>query len=364
MGKHRETIVVLLKELGTEESDFQGLMVKDTETGEYSFTQLVDQDGNGVVDALIFQASVPPLSEKKYELIKVKNTSISPDTLVAAFSRFVPERIDDYAWENDRVAFRTYGPEAERLAKEKLPGGTLSSGIDCWLKKVSYPVINKWYKLGEEGISYHTDHGEGLDNYHVGSSRGCGGIGIRKGDNLYVSDNFTAYKTMETGPLRTVFELEYAPWKAGKMMVKEKKRISLDLGSNLSKIEVQFAPPYPEEIVAGLAIPGKEGKGGVVSVDEKTGWFSFWSEHYDSELGIGIVVDPKYVSGYTEYRVPKVEKSHVFVHLRLINGKVIYYTGFGWKKNSRFSTRKVWEEYLREFALVLSFPAEIKISNP
>ena len=118
------------------------------------------------------------------------------------------------------------------------------------------------------------------------------------------------------------------------------------------------------EIVAGLAIPGKEGKGGVVSVDEKTGWFSFWSEHYDSELGIGIVADPKYVSGYTEYRVPKVEKSHVFVHLRPINGKVIYYTGFGWKKNSRFSTRKAWEEYLREFASLLSFPAEIKISHP
>jgi hypothetical protein len=359
-------VTIPLNEISTKsETQFTGLLVKDTETGECALTQVVDQDGNGVGDALIFLASVPSRSVKKYELIQAHKEGIHPDTLAAAFSRFVPERIDDYAWENDRVAFRTYGPEAERLTREKLPGGTLSSGIDCWLKRVSYPVINKWYRMDREGKgSYHTDHGEGLDNYHVGSSRGCGGIGIRKGDTLFVSANFINYRTLENGPLRTTFELEYAPWDAAGMTVKEKKRISLDMGSNLSKVEVEFASPYPEEIVAGLAIPGKEGKGGLVTADEKAGWFSFWSEHDGSELGIGLVAAHEYVTGYTEYRVSEAEKSHLFVHLKTVEGKVTFFTGFGWKKSGQFGNREAWESYLQEFAVFLSHPLQITIDKP
>lgn len=362
---HPVTVTIPLAKLdlkpGTKPS---GLLARDMETGIYGLTQLVDLDGDRVKDVLIFQVDMKPHSEKKYELIVAKDDCVRPDTLISTFSRFVPERIDDYAWENDRVAFRTYGPEAERLAKEKLPGGALSSGIDCWLKRVSYPVINRWYKKADEGKgSYHTDSGEGLDNYPVGSSRGCGGIGIWEGDTLYVSDNFTSYKTLETGPLRTVFELEYAPWKAGGIMVKEKKHISLDLGSNLSMIEVQFAPPYPEEIVAGLAIPGKEGKGGTVTVNEKSGWFSFWSGHDGSELGIGIVADPKYISGFSEYRISKAEKSHLFVRLRPIGGKLTYYAGFGWKKSGQFEAKEDWGKYLADFAAMLASPPEIKVEH-
>ena len=66
------------------------------------------------------------------------------------YSRIVPERIDDYAWENDKVAFRTYGPAAQKLVEQGKKGGIISSGIDCWLKKVNYPVINKWYNDSEE----------------------------------------------------------------------------------------------------------------------------------------------------------------------------------------------------------------------
>ena len=177
--RSRETIAVSLEKLERKASELRDLLIQDTETGEYSLTQLTDTDGDGAADALIFKANVPALSGKEYKLVSAKNVEITTDSSVTTYSRFVPERIDDYAWENDRVAFRTYGPQAERLAKDGERGGTLSSGIDCWLKRVDYPIIDKWYKSDrEEGKSYHTDHGEGLDNYHVGSSRGCGGIGI------------------------------------------------------------------------------------------------------------------------------------------------------------------------------------------
>ena len=32
----------------------------------------------------------------------------------ATYARFVPEREDDFAWENDLVAFRAYGPAMRR----------------------------------------------------------------------------------------------------------------------------------------------------------------------------------------------------------------------------------------------------------
>ena len=358
-----ETITIPFIDLNIKaDKPIPNLLAKDLNTGTYSRTQWIDQDCNGIKDALIFQVNIPPYSERKYELVNAIAVKNQPDTLISTFSRLVPERNDDYAWENDRVAFRTYGPEAERLVNAGELGGTLSSGIDCWLKRVSYPIINKWYKMDIEGMdSYHTDHGEGLDNYQVGNSRGCGGIGFRSGDSLYVSNNFINNQTMETGTIRTDFELKYKTWKAGEGIVNEKKRISLDLGSNLSRIEIQFAIPYPDEIVAGLAIPEKEAKGGNVHVDRKAGWFSFWSEHDDSELGLGIVADPKYISGYSEYRVSTIEKSHLFVYLKPIDGKVIYYSGFGWKKSGQFETEESWINYLTDFAATRRSELEINV---
>jgi hypothetical protein len=89
---------------------------------------------------------------------------------VMAYGRFVPEREDDFTWENDKVAFRVYGPSS---------GGKGSvSGVDPWFKKVDYSIIDKWYANFLQDISYHEDHGEGYDIYHVGPSRGVGGTAI------------------------------------------------------------------------------------------------------------------------------------------------------------------------------------------
>ncbi len=46
-------------------------------------------------------------------------------------ARFVPERMDDFAFENDKVAFRVYGPALKNSQE--------NNGTDCWLKRVDYP---------------------------------------------------------------------------------------------------------------------------------------------------------------------------------------------------------------------------------
>ena len=147
-------------------------------------TQTLDYDNNGIVDAILFQPKLEKNSKKTFLILSV-NDSLKPKKDILCYSRFVPERTDDYALENDKVAFRTFGPRAQEMKENNIPGGKLSSGIDLWLKKVEYSIIDKWYhkNLKEKGY-YHKNHGEGYDPYHVGISRGTGGIGIWKADSL------------------------------------------------------------------------------------------------------------------------------------------------------------------------------------
>src|SRR5690606_20551964 len=73
------------------------------------------------------------------------------------YARYVPERYDDFAWENDVVAFRMYGKALEGRPDD-------AQGLDIWSKRTTALVVDKWYANGD----YHKDHGEGMDYYSVG----------------------------------------------------------------------------------------------------------------------------------------------------------------------------------------------------
>jgi hypothetical protein len=341
---------------------FSRFSVQDAGTGDYLVSQVIDEDMDGEPDHLLFQPLLGPGETRTYHLVQDADSGALPVPAVTTFSRFVPERTDDYAWENDRVAFRTYGPTAERMVVDGTPGGTLSSGIDCWLKRVDYPIINQWYKKTVEGSgSYHEDTGEGLDDFHVGSSRGCGGTGVwsKEEKKLYVSRNFTAWKTIATGPIRTLFTLTYAPWSTPYGMLQETKVISLDLGSNLSRFEVHVsADETVETFSTGLTLHEKDGH---VHMDPDRGWFSYWQPHGDSELGMGIVVPLEYLAGSEELLVDEPDQSHLLVHLRPVNGKVVYYAGFGWKKSGQFDNEQAWLNYLQGYADRIKSPITYQV---
>jgi hypothetical protein len=320
-------------------------------------TQAIDKESDGIPDELLFQTNIEANEEKKFTIEPVKDTPSPSDSLFTTYSRLVPERIDDYAWENDRVAFRTYGPKAQQITESGKPGGTLTSGMDCWFKRVTYPIINKWYKKNLDTAGYyHIDHGEGYDPYHVGNSRGCGGIGVRDKDSLYVSRNFVSYKTIATGPIRTIFELSYAPWDANGHSINEKKIISLDLGSNLSRYEVYLESDQPlPNITIGITLHDKKG---VVKKDSIQGWVRYWEPIDDSELGTGIVTDPSLIASLPEYRTPVKDQSHIFVVTKPANA-VVYYAGFGWTKSGQYSSSDAWDLYLSNFSKRLVSPLAV-----
>lgn len=336
--------------------NLEGLGIRDSETNELVVSQLVDEDGDGQFDLLLFQPKIDGKSSKSYEFIEVAEAD-RPESTDYCYSRFVPERTDDYTWENNKVAFRMYGPTAQKMVEDGVKGGTLSSGVDAWLKKVEYPIINKWYKkeIETEG-TYHEDDGEGLDNFHVGVSRGVGGIAIKKDTTYYFSKNYSKWRTITTGPIRTSFYLEINDWDVAGDLIKESKVITLDYGNNLSKFEATLEGS--NEISAGLTLHEKDGQ---ISVDSQLGWISYWQPHGNSELGTGIVAAPKTFLGHEEYDVDENDLSNAYAHLGVENGKATYYAGFGWKESGQFDSQEQWEQYLGNIAEQLENPLTITI---
>lgn len=326
--------------------------VKEKKTGAVVLSQGIDYNGDEVVDELIFEANLGPKELKEFtvSLSDEVKSILSPRS---THSRLVPERIDDYAWENDLVAFRTYGPEAQRLVDENQKGGTLSSGLDCWLKRVTYPVIDKWYKKYVDGGSYHKDDGEGYDPYHVGASRGCGGVGVWKNDSLYVSKNFVSARKIAEGPIRNIFELTYAPWQADGAVIQETKRITIDLGEQLYRIEEILSTDKPlPNVTIGITLHEKAGK---VSVDPSQGVFSYWEPIDDSELGTAVVIKPTEVITHIDFRTKKKDLSQLYIVAKPQSG-LSFYTGFAWKKAGAIATSEEWVGYLTAFSKRLNTP--------
>ena len=352
-----ETVEISKTALGLQPSDkLEKYRVKELGTSTYLISQCVDENGDGVNDVLLFQPKIKALSTNKFE-IELIVEDIIKDPIVFCYSRFVPERIDDYAWENNKVAFRTYGPVAQKMTEDKVKGGTLTSGIDAWLKRVEYPVINKWYEKYTNGTgTYHKDTGEGLDNFHVGDSRGIGGVALKIDSVYYYSKNFISWKTITTGPLRTSFTLTYADWDAKGNKIKEVKHISLDYGSFLSKFEVEVSGT--KTLSTGITLHNNDGK---TESNLKAGWIDYWQPIDDSELGTGIVFPKNTMISSEKYMNPNKELCNLYAALKVVNNKVTYYTGFGWKKQGEFTTKEAWENYLTNYATKINNPLIVKI---
>ena len=336
--------------------DLSRIGIRNVDSQALSVTQLIDEDGDGTMDLLIFQPEIKADSKQTFEIVTISESE-RPEAPEYCYSRFVPERTDDYAWENDKVAFRVYGPNAQELFEAGDPNGTLSSGVDAWLKRVDYPIIDKWYKKATDGTgTYHEDTGEGLDNFHVGPSRGVGGIAVKGDSEYYISKNYTQWRTITNGPLRTSFYLEYESWDAGGKSIKESKVITLDLGQNFSKFDTRIEGT--DQISAGLTLHDKKGE---VSGNKEQGWVSYWEPIADTEIGIAIVATEKYFIDYETYDTEVKDLSNAYAHLNVIDNRVVYYAGFAWKKSEQYPTKDLWEAHLEDFSKRLDNPLTVSL---
>ncbi|MDR0765539.1 MAG: DUF4861 domain-containing protein [Odoribacteraceae bacterium] len=318
------------------------LVVADSNGAEIP-SQIIYRGGDEPL-ALLFQASAAPGKEALYT-IRPGEPSAYPARLRG---RLVPERYDDFAWENERVAYRVYGPALEAT-------GEISNGIDAWVKSVRELVVDKWYAAGD----YHRDHGEGLDCYKVGRTLGAGAMAPLVDSALVLGNNFTTARILDQGPIRFTFELTYAPYTVGDSVVTERRVISLDAGAHLNRVEEYYENAPAMEVAAGIIL--REGEG-IVWNDAANGVIAYWEPRNN---------DNNDDNGHTAVAVifpqKMKETRQVANHLvgiadYSLGEPFTYHAGAGWSKGG-FATPADWSEYVTGELTRINYPLWVTIEK-
>jgi hypothetical protein len=345
-----QTIELSAKDLaGLESKNIEMLNVLDS-AGKEVLCQAMDTDfdDHHVRDTLIFQADFAPGETRTFTVSAGKKHSYHLEDF-KAYGRFNQERFDDYAWENDLIAHRTYGTALITWQGEPLT----SSAIDIWSKNTSKLVINDWYMLDD----YHTDHGEGCDDYSAGATRGDGGIGLWVNDKLIAPINFSMSRTLANGPIRVLFELDYPAFDAEGAKINETLRVALDAGSQLDHYVVTFKGGSG---TLSAAIGLKKTGGAKVEFDSKAGSLTTWEpmEKKMGMQGLGIIFDPKLLVKQAED-----DKNHFAIVKTEANGTISYWAGFAWDRPGKITSQEAWKKYLSDFAAGLASPIQVSVSS-
>jgi Domain of unknown function (DUF4861) len=332
-------------------AQLQSLVATDAATKQRIPSQLYSSRPDANPDTLLLLVKLPG---KGVMNVAFKLDPAAPPQEPLVFGRAIPERKDDFAWENKVVALRIYGPALEAT-------GEISSGIDVWSKRIPNFVVDSFYKQDHEAaithnsaLSYHNDNGIGLDSYDVGPSRGCGGTAVWVDGKLSVSKNYTAAKILATGPIRFEFEITYAPWQAGGRTVTETKRITLDAGSHLNKIvsTYVFDGESPLDLAAGIAIH----EGGIPTLPAGKSIAAVWDTPQKPSAGriaTGLVSLP------AQHATTTTAANHALMIFKRDSGESFtYFAGSGWSK-ADMPTPEDWNTYLLRFEELQEHPIAV-----
>ena len=306
---------------------------------------------------LIFQHSFKA-GEKTATYTVEKIDSVAPVFPMQTFARYVPERLDDFGWENDKIGHRTYGPALAAPAPAGVVKEVLvTSGLDLWFKRVPYPIVDRWYNKGHD--HYHHDEGEGMDMYNVGRSRGAGGTGVWDGGKLYVSTNYASWKVLANGPVRSVFELSYAAWDAAGLPVTETKRFTVDAGQQLDMIESTFsyAGDKPLTIAVGLnKNPSDKGQRPQISTKREGKVLLQWVEQASNgAFGTAVIVPT--AQGFAE------DALNELILAPATAGKPLrHYAGGAWSRAGEITSREQWEAYIANAATRAANPVRTTLA--
>lgn len=301
------------------------------------------------------------------------------DVPVITCGRYYPERVDDIAWENDLVAFRTYGP-ALQANNER------AYGYDIWTKyNTTEPVVEARYAMeldpetlakidslkktdrkaaGElrAATSYHIDHGNGLDCYKVGPTLGGGTAALMADGQIVYPYCYKTYRILDNGPLRFTVELKYNPLIVNEdANVIETRVISLDAGSYMNKAVISFAGlSEVTPLAAGIVLHEPEGSA-AIAADADNGFATYVDPTDNVNAGNGKIfvgiAAPNTVKEAKAIFFDEKEKAerggadgHVFVISDYEPGSdYIYYFGSAWSKGA-IKDAAAWDKYVQEFA--------------
>lgn len=336
-----EMIEIRAAQLGTLTPGRFVIMDQDNKEVPY---QLI-YNGTTTIQSLIFPINVKTGTRETYTLRAGRPAPVTPLTS----ARFVPERRDDFAWENNIAAYRMFGPA--------LAPNNPSNGVDLWLKRTEELVVDSFYRNElVHGKSYHIDHGQGLDCYIVGNSLGAGGVAPYTDTTLWIGKHFDRYRVIETGPLRSVFRLYYDSVKVKGKLYQKQITITTNAHSVLNRAVVKLTGPSQKmQLATGIFL--HDGKGNL----QRSAGMIVYGERAVTETGVDMgqnwvaVLLPARETAY------KIQDLHALLLTDYVPGnEFTYFFGGGWSQ-WKFPTQQDWLAAVQHFNRTNRHPVTINI---
>lgn len=329
---------------------------------------------------IIFPVTVKSEATTSYNIIKGQPSHIN--TLV--YGRQYPERLDDIAWENDKAAYRAYGPALQQT-------GEKAYGYDVFTKSVSELVVEDRYamdldpdtramikQLREEGkkaeadslanaISYHIDHGNGMDCYAVGPTLGGGTAALMPDSAIVYPYCYRNFEILDNGPLRFTVKLEYNPLTIdGDTTVVETRLIQLDKGSHLNRTTVSYTS-LKKDYPIGVGLVLHEAFPDRYSMNQEGGYIAYSDPTTEPKSDNGIIyMGAVFPNALELAKVQLFDKpvSGAIGHVLGINtyqpgDEFEYYWGSAWSKCGFDDER--WNSYLEEYAMKVRNPLIVAV---
>ena len=296
--------------------------------------------------------------------------------------RIYPNRWDDLVWENDRSAWRFYGPGAHKNMKNN------AYGFDTFVKNTPHPIQDQLYhnELTSYGVNsaiqrakspldwneihrgytYHRNHGDGMDAYTVGATLGAGAAALMNGNDLLYPLYYEKAEILDNGPLRFTVRMTMPKQSLNGDSIREVRLITQDCGSHFARVEITYEGLNRETpVCAGIVVHESAPKAYVLN--QKEGFVTYAEaldhpnamngEHY---LGIFIpqAKDSKKKGKVEVKYLPLAEKraggvGHALIQSTYVPGQpFVYYTGSAWSLYD-VPTHAIWQETLCHEAAIL-----------
>lgn len=341
MPDRRETVELRMTDLQAVSGKVVpgAILVRGKDGSEVPFQIYEEYDGTSV---LVFTADVAAGRKSRYCITEGR----TPDYPMKAYGRHVPERRDDYAFENDLIAGRVYGPSLK---------SPRTLGLDIWTKSTDRLVIDERFASGH----YHKNYGDGMDCYKVGRTLGGGALAPLDSEGKIVTgDNWSEVVHITDGPVRTKARFVNGPFNVDGRPVKIIREMSLDAGSYFVCWETVFVSDCDSLNVALAAVMHD-----TIAVDEGKGWVCFEEKASDSKqpdvdgnIFVAIVMDSDVLTGGMQ-----VIDGHAALKSAVATGQITRsWTGSAWSHAS-VRDENMWKETVRDFSIRQSSPLKIRI---
>ncbi len=252
-------------------------------------------------------------------------------------ARAVPERADDFVFENNLIAGRFYG--------EALEGNPTSPGLDVWVKIPGRLVADEWYKAAQKDPEYyHHDHG-GKDCYKVAVSLGGGAsVPFIDGRLCYPATNYRASSVEYHGPDTVVFTLSYPEWEADSaIMVSLEKKVTVAADSYFIDVEDVYTFSGAPALIIAAGFTRHQDLGTIEVEHNLKDRLAIWEaasdqsvEKEDGKLGIAVIMPD------AQMRICPTDRSHSLLLKAVESGEPVRYkVGSCWSKGD-IKTAEAW----------------------